>query len=197
MATTLYNRIIANARQDLPGVVDNALKLALFNVLDEFFVNASIWREFAEFTTEEDTLTYSIDPDSSNAARIVRLIEVKTVENEFVLPATMSEPGEVVLDTQPTANLDCTAEVVLSVGDPLDADGYPYAPAWIIEKYYAGLTEGLLGKLMVQPAKPYSNERMSILHMRKFNGAIAQARVDANHANLHRAQNWAFPRGWA
>lgn len=196
MSTSIFDRIVQNAKMRLPGAVDDALKLELFNMLDNFFTTSSIWREAIDVTITPGTLTYDIEPESSNAARIIRLLSFQTTNTQTDIPVTMSTPGEIVLNRDTTTTLACVATVALSVGDTLDNAGYPFAPDWITDKYFNGLIDGLVGRMMIHPAKPYSNEKLSIFHLRSFNGTVSQARVDANHANLHRAQNWRFPGGW-
>jgi hypothetical protein len=43
-------RLIKNARTSLPGSLDNVILLELFNVLDKFFRDTSIWTEDVPFS---------------------------------------------------------------------------------------------------------------------------------------------------
>ena len=56
---------------------------------------------------------------------------------------------------------------------------------------------GLLGRMMSQPAKPYTNMQLSVYHMRRFRDGIARAKVEAMHQNVYRAQSWRFPQTFA
>jgi hypothetical protein len=56
--------------------------------------------------------------------------------------------------------------------------------------------DGLLGKMMGQQQKTYSNNNLSAYHLKRFRTGIQLAKVAAERANLHGAQNWAYPRGW-
>jgi hypothetical protein len=117
--------------------------------------------------------------------------------SKFPVLATMQTPGTIVLDHPATKADTYVVTLALTVADPTNSDNYPYAPAWIINKYFNGLIEGVLGRLQSQPAKPYTNERMSIYHLRRFRAAVALARVEANHLNTYERPAWVFPQSFS
>jgi hypothetical protein len=195
---SIFDRVVKNTMTQLPGALLDVVKLELFNVLEEFFNDTSIWKEDIELDITAGETEYFVTPEATNAARITRLERVESNDaNKFEIKATMVEPGTIVLNIEPTTNQEAIAKVILTVGDPQDRDGYPFSPEWIVQKWYGGLVDGLIGKLMAQPAKPYTNERMSIFHTRKFESAKSQARAAARHTNLQGAQRWRFPQAFA
>jgi len=88
-----------------------------------------------------------------------------------------------------------TVTVALTVTDPVRVtDDFPILPDWMWDKHYACILDGVLSRMMSQPGKPYSSERLAIYHGRRFRNAIASARVEAMRSNKYRGQNWQFPQ---
>jgi hypothetical protein len=67
---------------------------------------------------------------------------------------------------------------------------------WVLNLYMNDVINGVLGRMMGQTAKPYSNAQLSVLHARKFSSAIAFARQEANRRNIYRGQVWRYPQGF-
>lgn len=185
-------RLVKSLKINLPGAIEDAIQLAMYEVVDEFLDDTNVWREEVTFTTRSGLVEYEIDPES--AARVTRLVGLVGSADQNV-PATMEEPGTVVLRNEPSQEEEHTATISLRLRTTT-SDGYPYMPSWIWRKYRDGLLSGVLGRMMSQPAKPYSNEKLSVLHMRKFSAAKTVATAEANRKNLYGGQNWQFPR-WA
>jgi hypothetical protein len=183
-------RLMNNARSELPGVTDMALRLKLFDVINEFLTDSRAWRDTISFTTNVDDTTYEIY--SNETATILALIGI-TDANDAPVKATMPTPGSIVLANAPDAETDCEAEVAITVVDPTDADDYPVMPEWLLERYGRTLLMGLLGGMMTQIAKPWTNERMAVYHTRRFRNGIATARAEVDHAHLQDGQRWRFP----
>lgn len=187
-------RLMKNVRVRAPGALDSAIQLEIFNTLHEFCKTSNIWREDIPFRVRTTSLTYSIEPTCR--ASVNRLIQVVNA-NDIPVRATMSMPGEVELGTLPTAAETFTATIALTVADPADSEGFPVIPSWILGKYSTELEDGVIGKLMSQPNKPYSNATLAVYHMRRFRGGISLAISEARRNNLYRAQSWAFPQNFA
>ena len=192
--SAVTDRLIKNARNSLPGSIDAAIQLELFNAMDQFFRESSIWTEdvpFSVLSTDPAGTMYYIDP-VSNAA-IVRLIAVVD-HNAFVQPALMQIPGEVTLVRPPGQSDTYIATVILSVIDPVLGTGYPDFPDWVLTKYGTGILSGVLGRMMAQPAKPYTNAELAKAHLAGLRRAISIARAEALHRNVQNGQAWAFPQ---
>jgi hypothetical protein len=195
-------RLIKNARVSLPGSLDDAILLELFNVLDQFFRESGVWTEEILFSVQPNDpvgTVYYIEPES--VSTIVRLYTVMNADG-FRQRAAMSIPGEVTFLTpppnqEPLANpYYYTAHVTLSIVDPVQRDGYPEFPQWILEKYGTGILSGLLGRMMAQPAKPYGNLQLATAHMAAFRRTISIAATESLHRNLNNAQAWVYPRSF-
>lgn len=188
------DRLMDNCRIRLPGVVDDVLKLELYSVLNEFFQGSNSWNEDITFTVTSGVVDYPITP--SGVSKIVRLLGVVNSEERFV-GAAMPEQDTITLLTIPNKTEAYIARVVLTVGDPLDAYGYPEYPEWALSSYFDEIADGVIGRAMSQVAKPYTNERMAIYHMRRFRGGVSRAKVEWQHQNVYRGQNWSFPQTFA
>jgi hypothetical protein len=184
------DRLLQAARTHLPGALDSALQVEMYNVVDDFLTESSIWQETAAFITAVGTTDYEIDLE--NNATFLRLLYVLGNANRPVI-ATMEEPGVVVLRTIPQTIENMTARVSLTLKG-VTSEGWPSIPSWMWQRYREGLLDGLLAKMLVQPAKPYTNERLAIFHGRKFNVAKSRARSEANRMKLYDAQAWRFPK---
>jgi hypothetical protein len=195
-------RLIKNARVSLPGSLDDAILLELFNVLDQFFRESGVWTEAIQFSVmpgDPVGTVYYIEPES--VSTIVRLSNVANIDG-FRQRAAMSIPGEVTFmtpppDQEPLGNpFYYTAYVILSIVDPVQRDGYPEFPEWVLEKYGTGILHGLLGRMMVQPAKPYTNKELAVAHLSGFRRTISIAATESLHRNVQNAQAWAYPQSF-
>lgn len=183
-------RLMNNARVHLPGALDDALRLELFNVLDEFFQNTNSWQDTVNVRTVANRWAYTFDvAEPGSILRLMSLLDA----NNIPVPAVMPTAGELLLRMAPSAAQTLIATVSLTVTDPVDQDKYPIFPDWLLKKYGNTILEGLLGRMMSQPAKPYASERLSVYHLRRFRDGMAQGRADARHQGLFAGQRWRFP----
>lgn len=198
------SRLMNNARIRLPGAVDGVLQQELFSVMDEFFKKSNVWTEDIDITVpgmDPAGTIYQVAPDSP--ALIDKLLWVFQKPSDTAIgrgpaiAAAMSMPGELTLRTQPSSDVIYTVTVALTVQDPTDRNGFVQFPAWVLAKYREAILDGLLGRMMSQPSKSYTNSQLSVFHMRKFVQAAASARVEWTRNNTYRAQAWAFPGGFS
>lgn len=192
--TADLNRLMDNLRIRLPGATDEVLKLEYFSAMDQFFGASNIWTEDVDFAVTNDNKTYYVTP--TGVANILRLMGVVN-SNGTVVAALMKTPGEITLVNYPNQADTYTLQFALTVKDPVTREGYPEYPDWILEKYGVDIIDGVLGRMMSQIAKPYSNERMAIYHMKRFQNTMAMAKVEAQHRNVYRGQSWRFPQTFA
>jgi hypothetical protein len=190
-------RLIKNARTALPGAVDSVILLELFNVLNEFFQDTNIWQEDIAFTvlgSETSDTVFYIEPESVSS--VVRLMSLKDSVG-FPINGNMAIPGEVTLVTPPGNAGTYVATVALTINDPTQRDGYPEFPEWILNKYSLGILDGVLGRMMSQPSKPYLNIQLATYHTKKFRNAVSVASAESDHRNVYGRQAWAFPQSFA
>lgn len=190
--TSPIDRIVNNITVRLPGVLEALVKTELFSTLNEFLTETGLWTEEITFEVTGGETSYEVYPEA--AAAVIRLQSV--TENDIPVAATMPEPGVVRLRNEPSAATEMVATVVLSP-NTLDQDDYPSVPLWVWGKYENALIDGVLGRMFMQPAKPYSSERLAIFHSRRFRSAIGAGKSDARRQHLDRGQAWRFPQTFA
>ncbi len=204
MANADIDRLMNNARMRLVGATDPVLQQELFAVMDDFFKKSNVWNEDIELSVPGMDPANTVYPLAPAAPALIdKLLWVfqKPTETSIgrgsAVVAAMSIPGELTLRTQPSSDVEYIVTVALTVADPTDRGGYVQFPAWVLAKYREAILDGLLGRMMSQPSKPYTNSQMAVFHMRKFNQAMASARVEWTRNNTYRAQAWSFPQGFS
>lgn len=203
MASADMTRLMDNARIKLPGALDNAIKIELFSTLTEFFQDSNIWTEDIKFDVNPTTDTYLENPaaftyelvvlDDGFVNRLMWVMDDAGRQQTVIMPV----PGSVILQYAPTQAATWTARVAKTVVDPVDSEGFPYCPDWVVSKYGSDLLDGVLGRMMGQIAKPYSSPAVASVHLRSFKQAVNKAKAEAMHGNLYRGQAWRFPRAFA
>ncbi|HLL28969.1 MAG TPA: hypothetical protein VKT73_15135 [Xanthobacteraceae bacterium] len=189
MSTNPYvTRILDNLRVRLPGALDTALKLELFNVLNEFLKKSNAWQEDILVDVKPGVTDYPIEPADGVINRVMQVVNSAGIN----VRATFAVPPDLILEVAPVQNDTLTVTVSLTVADT-DRDEFPVFPDWMFSNYYDDFIDGALGRMMSQPAKPYSNERLSIYHLRRFHNAVARAKAEIQHGNLYSAQSWRYP----
>jgi hypothetical protein len=200
MPTATENRLFDTAKIRLPGALDAALFLELFILCEEFFRETSCWKELLPFTATPATdpyithpaqYTFDVTPPAGSVC--VSLFGVYDAA-ERPHAASMSVPGEIVLETPPTASTTYYAYVSLTVAEPAGVDSYPTMPDWAMERHWPAFLDGLLFRMMSQPGKPYTSAQTALFHGRRWQSRKSQAKVEAMRNNLYGAQAWSFPQ---
>ena len=187
-------RLVTNAQIRLPGATVSTVQQELFMVADEFFKESNVWREDIEFSVpanDPQGTVYEVTPTGNVV--IDKLMWMRNTDGGGRIFGQMSVPGEITLASYPSSPARYIATVALTVSDPTQRNGYVSFPDWVLAKYRGVFLNGLLGKMMSQPAKPYTNTQLSVYYIKLFNSGKSAARVDAQRANVYRAQAWNFP----
>jgi hypothetical protein len=186
-----FERFMNQARVKLTGVSDAGIKGELFDVLHEFFNDSDSWRETLTVPIVPGTTTYSLVP--AHGGLIIRL-QGAFDPNNIPQPAFMPEFGTLSLvypsNTAQTYSVIVSKQVVL----PTSRDDVPDAPHWVMQVYERTILDGVLGKMMGQQNKSYSNDSLSTYHLKRFRDGIQMARTAASRQNTKGAQAWSFPR---
>jgi hypothetical protein len=190
-----FDRILSEARIRLPGAIDDVMKLELFGVLDEFFRRTMLWQETIRLGVITTKQTY----DLSSNEWIATINELIYVMNKDAIPVNASMPvaGELYLYSYPAEDQTYTVRVALALADALDDDGCPQVPQWIITKYHEAFKDGLMARMVLQPAKPYFNKDLSLYHGARFRSAMTAAFADMKQQNTFDTQAWRFPQTFA
>lgn len=191
--TREYDQLIYQGQEKCTGASVRGLTAELYDVLKEFFIDSNSWTEKVMFSAEANVTTYELTP--LDGGKIIRLVGVWGPNNIF-LPAVMENFGTVVLINAPTSTptTQWMAKVVKTVGVPVDKAGKPDAPEWVLSVYGKHILDGLLGNMMSQKGKAWTDSTQSTYHLRRFRAGIQMARTAATRANLVGGQEWMYPR---
>ena len=209
--------VMNQCRVELTGVSDAQLKSTMFEVLDEFFRDTMSWQEeivinvappAAQPTTPQgwqQALSYPITPVDG---QIIALDGVTNTNGSFVgatmpMTGTAATQGDgnstgavVLLQSPPNQAQQYTVYVSKTVALPLTRDGYPIAPSWVLSKWHLAVKVGILGNLMNQKNKSYSDSKGALYNLTKFRQFIQNVRSAALRANTKGATAWRFPQSF-
>lgn len=192
-----FEQLLTQAANKLPGASRAGVTAELYDVFKEFLADSNAWIEDIQFQATADVSTYLLAPTTDG--QIIRLVGVWD-EKLIPVPAFMPVPdGQINLLHAPSSTpaSKWMARVIKNVSLPTTRDGLPIAPDWLLRVYSVHILDGLLGKMMGQQNKSYSNQTMSVYHLKRFRAGIQIARTAAARANLVGGQEWAYPRGWS
>lgn len=203
MVTALadVNRLLDHARIRLPGALDAAVLFEMFALMNNFFQDTNCWTQDISFPVVSTSAVFEVNPSAftynivPTYGSINQLMWVRD-DNGRPVNAGMPIPGAILLRFSPSQAATYTARVALTVSDPVDANGFPVFPDWVLNKYGTDILDGLLGRMMGQLAKPYTNQQLSMLYVKQFRSATLQAKVEAQRQNTYRGQAWAFPQAF-
>ena len=202
MTSPALNRIFDTAKVYLPGALHATLQLEFFQLLDDFFQTSNCWTEDIQVPVTPTTRTYLEDPLQFTytlapvMGSILRMMWLTNAQGSQI-SATMPIPGDLVLAYGPSANDTYYCRVALTVRDPATREGDAELPEWVFNSYGASLMEGLVGRMMMQPAKPYTAKQDGQFHMRNYISARSDAKIEAAHQNVYGGQAWRFPQQFA
>jgi len=189
-------RMMDNIRVRVPGVLDSMIQLEMFNAIDAFLTSSILWTEKIDFPVFYGTKVGEqtiVEPEAG------RIFQLQWVHNSNLIPQRMTMPEEGLLEFVdiPSQDDTWTAQVAITCDDPTTREGYPVVPAWIVNKYYQGMIDGILARLYSQPAKPYTSDKLAIFHAQAAASARGRAKGEAAQQNLYRGQPWRYPQNFA
>jgi hypothetical protein len=190
------SQLLVQAQIKLTGASEGGIKAELYDVLKEFFEDSSCWQEDIPFLPVANEIEYLLAP--AQDGQIIRLTNVWDDKGSPVLQAYMRDFAKLMLvnPLQNDATANYTARVVKTVTLPITRDALPVAPDWTLRVYSVHIADGLIGRMMGQQQKTYSNNSLSAYHLKRFRTGIQIAKTAANRDNLKGAQSWSYPIGW-
>jgi len=192
-----FEQLMNQARVKLPGASEGGLKGEFFDTLDEFVSDSNCWMEWIPLTIQPGTLEYTVQP--TTGGQIFRLVFIYD-QNFIGYPAILEHfrpPGAVIRLVWPqNTTLAVKVVVVKKITLPTTTENIPDAPDWLLPTYHRAILDGLLGRMMGQQAKSYSNDKLSTYHLKRFRDGIAMAKVATMRSNLFGGQAWRFPRNF-
>ena len=196
--------VMNQCRVELTGVSDALLRSSMFEVMEEFFRDTQSWTEQIPFsvnpvTTQPTTvqqwdqvLSYPIAPSEGQ----IIALDSGVHSNGTYVPALMPKVGVVRLQYAPNVADIYTACVIKNVCLPLDREGFPIGPDWVLSKWHLAIKFGMLGTLMNQKNKSYSDDNGAKYNLAKFRQFVQNVRTAVLRANTRGAQAWRFPQSF-
>ncbi len=200
--------VLNELRIKLPGSSDAGIKLELFGVIKEFLQDSNSWLENIELMVTAGTQSYALVPRKGG-----QIIRLGGVWDGLGLPVHASMPNFGTLtvhqsiqvtsvaqaesDTSRKATTPWTVNVIKNTSLPTTKDAIPVAPDFVLQVYSTYIMDGVLGKMMSQTSKSYTNVQMGVYHLKRFRDGISIARDAAFNQNLFGGQRWQFPQNFA
>jgi hypothetical protein len=188
---TPFDRLMETIRPHLPGAIDDAIRLELFLVCQDFFRRSDTWREDIAVTLRAGEKVADLMP---YVGRVERLLYVVNKDGIGVRGAIMPDFETIQFPFEANQLETYTATVSITVSDPVSRDAFPIVPYEIVQRYTDELIAGILAKMMAQPAKPYTNLSLAQFYNSRYRGGTARARNEKNTGNTMGSQRWAFPQ---
>lgn len=189
-----YERLVNQAIVELPGASDAGIRQALFEVFHEFFNETLCWRESVSVSIVAGTVTYNLT--LAEGGEFIMLISLVN-SNNSPQAAVSDLVGTITLRNTPISAGTFTAVVAKTIGIPVDREGKPMIPEWTISRFEPIIIAGLLGRLMMQPKKPYSDTSKATYHLKRFRNQMGNVKSAVLHGNLQGANTWRYPQAFA
>jgi hypothetical protein len=199
-----WDQLMNLARVKLVGASDKGLAAEFFDVLSEFLSGTSAWTQ--DITVPYNTTT-RVYPVFVSEGQIIRLLGVadwgSQVPSPNTNPATAvvgapalltSDFANIVFKNVPNTTGYFNVSVVVNTKLPTDKHMIPDAPDWLLPVHHAGLLDGLLGRMMTQPEKSYTDKTQGAYHLKRFRDAIGRGRAATLQANTRGGTAWRFPQ---
>lgn len=191
-----YARLINQVRTEVPGASEAMIRQQLFLVFKEFFRDSSAWQEEISLDVTSGTSTYEIvSLQTGSIERLWGVLDSNRVGRAAIL-STSGDGTQLLLRDPPGGDETYTVTVVKNVGSPIDRDGNPEIPDWVLDEFGDYILSGVLSRLFLQPAKPYTDQNLAKFHRMMFRRGIGQARTATLHGKAQNMNTWAYPQSF-
>lgn len=191
-----FDILINSVRARLPSALDGVVRLELQNVLKDFLSESNLYVDSIPISILVGQTDYTVYSINGIINRLMTVTDSynNPVPSSLVPPSLTVQDYRVRLGIKPSTATTYTAYLALTPDPSVPVD--QSVPDWVIAKYREGFEDGILARMMTQPAKPYSNIKLADYHGRKYRRAITLARNEALHAYKFRGQGWGYPQGF-
>lgn len=177
---SLYDQI----QLQLPGLTTDNAVLQAWAAIDEFYVSSTYRREFVYWQMDRGVSVLNFDPYDSHW-RVFRFLGFRGLSRPKFEP-----PGRLRDLQYPVADTVRNGEVLLAlrpinVNTPLGDD------FWAM--WFDTVLAGALGRLYLQPGKPYSDAGVGRVQRQLFTQGVAQARAHVQSLFVTDGIPWRYP----
>lgn len=176
-------RIYDAVQTVVPGVTFAVVQMAVWDTIDEFCTRSTYLRETLSWTLPPNERSVDLNPISA-VLTAVWVLDV-TGLNPYRVdpPAILHDGGDATQGRSGYAWVACKPTRLTT-----------NLPAVLVDNWYETLKDGTLGRLYMQPAKPYSSKELALFHGTRFRDGLRLARDAARKFNAGpNPGTWQFP----
>jgi hypothetical protein len=190
----LTDRLMNDLRVRLPGATDAMIQREIWSLLNDFCREGLAWRENVEITLSGGVSTYAIAPAGTEVVLIYG-VSHPTMD----LSGAVYSFGNLLLTNEPSGSdllssafVDAALTPALTAGS--DVEGLIPGDMW--SEHHEAILNGVLGRMLAQPAKPYSNPALAAFYVKSYTIERAVVRRKVRTGGVMAPQTWRYPR-WA
>lgn len=190
----LTDRLLNDLRVRLPGATDGMLQREVWLTLNDFCREGLAWREQVEVPLVDAVSTYDVAPNGTEVV-VVYGVSHPTMD----LQGAVYSFGKLLLTAAPSAADLITpvfVEAALTPALDVGADLEGLIPSDMWSEHHEVILNGVLGRMLAQPAKPYSNPALAAFYVKSYTGERARVRHKVRTGGVMAPQAWRYPR-WA
>jgi len=194
-----FSRLYANLRQNLPGSIIQTLQPELFEIAREFCQKTNIYFDTMNIVVSTSSNVYALTVPTS--AAIKRLLSIADITNSIQppfqpvkWPAGLVLPNTLTLYQQLQNTYTWQVQYSLYPVDPTDSNNDPVLPAWILDDYFDTFFSGVMYRMCIQKAKPWSDTSLASYHFKRYRAGRGEAFADVMRQNVFNGQAWQYPQ---
>jgi len=198
-------------RTRVSGAGVDIINQEIKSAIREFYRKSGLWVETLEnLATSAVVSTLDLSAAAVSAghdASVLSTVSIK-YDNNYLIPQHVldTDPtgdtpvqyyglsaGSVRLIPTPIATVANIMDAVVVLQPLFTSD---FVPNDAKDIWFDGIMDGILGRIMVHPKKPYTNAVLAQYHLKRFNNTIGEARDTARRRYTKTENSWTFP-AWA
>lgn len=196
-----YDRLVADATVNCPGVIPATFEAELLVVLRDFLQTTSAWKQDFEMPVFKDRLCYVLTPPRGTMIHLLFNVFDSTDPDRRPISQggwRMNRPGQIEFAGAPSAEALWVATVSLypvaaNQGSAGSCKGT--VPGSVLNEYYDTLLHGVLSRLQAQPLKGYTHLQLANYHQKLYREGRSVAKADIARSHVWGTQQWRFPPG--
>jgi hypothetical protein len=161
-------RIYDNIQATMPAVTLPIIEMELWNTVEEFALRSTYFRDRVDWTMAPDVRTYDFNPYGNNMIAFT-ILKVYGLSYWQALPPAVLQDDSYAITGQRNGN-------ALLALKPIS---FNCLPPVLWDRWFECMMDGVRGRLMSQPAKPYASPQMAEYHMKRFRVGLNLARAEA------------------
>lgn len=180
-------RLYDNVMAQVPGVTSDMIALVAWNTIEDFYQRTTYRREHVYWRMDPGIYYINFDPwpGDNGEWRVFRFLWFRGPDNfKFERPGAMRDLNA----TPPPSTRN--GEVLLALKPKSLETELPY-DLWSL--WFECLQAGMMYRLMLQPAKPYSNMQAARMFAAQYTSGCAAARAMVQSNNITDGASWRYP----